>query len=188
MNSISDKQASTPRETWAPIKGCLQLLDKSELIELIHTIYQGDAQIQAALTVRFFPSSKSIDQIRTHIINMIYPNPMGTRPIRASDAFKTIRKFFSISGDPSATCAMLLDGIEAGTAQAKDIGVEDETYFNALEKMIQMLMTLHAELPRQSRRVVRDRLIRIYDYGKGVGFGYDERLLEGVKTIRSKCR
>lgn len=188
MNALADKPTSTPRETWSSIKECLQSLDKSGLIEVIHTICQSDTETQQALAASFFPSEKGINQIRTRIINLIYPNPLGTLPIRAGDALRTIRKFFKISGDPSATSTMLLDGIEAGTAQANDLGLEDEAYFNALEQMLKMLVTLQAELPRQSRRVIRNRLTSIYENGKGVGLGYGDRLLEAVKTVRGKCR
>lgn len=188
MNALADKPTSTPRESWGSIKGCLQSLDKSGLIDVIHTICQSDAEIQQALAASFFPSEKGISRIRTRIVNLIYPNPLGTLPIRAGDALRTIRKFFKISGDPSATCAILLDGIEAGTAQANDLGLEDEAYFNALEQMLQMLVTLQAELPRQSRRAIRNRLTRVCENGKEIGFGYGERLLEAVRTVRGKCR
>ena len=182
------EEGSKQQDTWGSMKSILHSLDKSELIDLIHAVYQSDLEIQQALTARFFPSLKGINRIRMRIMNLIYPNPMGTLPIRAGDALRTIRKFYRVSENPTATCAMLLDAIEAGTAQAYDLGVEDETYFNALGQMLRMLVRIQGEFPREGRRVTRNRLVRISKSGSGIGWGLDEELREALRTLREMCR
>jgi hypothetical protein len=137
-----DEKLQKSAGTWNSIKVYLHSLDKSGLIDLIHRIYESDADVQQALAAKIIRSDQAIDRIRRRIVNLVYPDPLGILPIRAGDALKTIRKFYMVSGDPSATAALLLDGIEAGTDQAADLGIEDETYFNALRQMVRMLVTL----------------------------------------------
>lgn len=184
MDTLADKSGGI----WSSIKACLQGLDKNGLIEVIHSVYESDAEIQQALTTRFVPSDRSINRIRRRIMNLVYPNPLGTLPIRAGDALRTIRKFYKASDDPSATVAMLLDAIEAGTAQAEDLGIEDESYFNALAQMMRMLVTLQSKLSRPDRRIIRDRLVRIYDRGKHVPWGHADVLAQTLGTVRQMCR
>lgn len=184
MNEKLHKSAGT----WNSIKVYLHSLDKSGLIDLIHRIYESDADVQQALAAKIIRSDQAIDRIRKRIMNFVYPDPFGALPIRAGDALKTIRKFYVVSGDPCAASALLLDGIEAGTDQAADQGIEDEAYFNTLGQMVQMLVTLQAELPRRDRRTSRDRLVRIYKTGKDVGWGHGEQLAEAVTALRRMCR
>jgi len=188
VNRSANALDQKSRGTWSSIKACLESLDKGRLIDLIHTLYESDAEIQQALTARFLPSDQGIDRIRRRIMNLVYPNPLGSLPPRAGNALKVIKKFYTVSDDPSTTSAMLLDGIEAGTAQADDLGIEDEAYFNALGQMLRMLVKLQAELPRQDRRTIRDRLLKINQRGKNVGWGHAEQLADAVKAIREMCR
>jgi hypothetical protein len=183
-----DEKLHNSAGTWSSIKAYLHSLDKSGLIDLIHGIYESDADIQHALAAKFIPSDSRINRIRRRIGNLVYPDPLGTLPIRAGDALKTIRKFYRVSEDPSATSDLLLDGIEAGTTQAADLGIEDGSYFNALGQMVRMLVTLQAELPRRDRRTIRTRLVRIYKTGKDVGWGHGEQLAEAVTALRRMCR
>ena len=183
-----DEKLHNSAGTWSSIKVYLHSLDKSGLIDLIHRIYESDADIQQALAAKFIPSDPRINRIRKRIGNLVYPDPLGTLPIRAGDVLKTIKKFYMVSEDPCATSALLLDGIEAGTAQATDLGIEDETYFNTLGEMVRMLVTLQAELPRRDQRTIRDGLVRIYKTGKDVGWGHGEQLAEAVKALRRMCR
>jgi len=121
-------------------------------------------------------------------MNLVYPNPLGSLPIRAGDALKIIKKFYKISDDPSATAAMLLDGIEAGTGQADDLGIEGDTYFIVLGQMMRMLVALQEKLPRKDRRDIRDRLVRIYDLNKNIAWGHGDQLREVVRAVRRLSR
>ena len=182
-----DKKEHKSGGAWSSIKSRLQTLDKSGLIDLLHAVYESDSEIQQALAAKFVRSDQGINRIRRRIINLVYPNPLGSLPIRAGEALKVIKKFYKVSDDASATSAMLLDGIEAGTAQAYDLGIEDETYFNALGQMMRMLVMFPPELSRQDRRTIRDRILRIYKTGKDVGWGHAEELGETLKAVRRMC-
>lgn len=83
---------------------------------------------------------------------------------------------------------MLLDGIEAGTAQARDLGVEDDAYFNGLSAMMKILVSLIHELPRRTGRVIAKRFDRIYENEKGGGWIHSEVLLKILKEVRRSCR
>ena len=120
-------------------------------------------------------------------MNLIYPDPLGTDPVQAIEALKTIKTFYRASDDATATVALLLDAIEAGSGQANDMGIEDESYFDVLSEMMQILVKAQSELPRPDRRRVRARLVRIYSQGKHVGWGHSDDLLGTLREVRKSC-
>jgi hypothetical protein len=163
-------------------------MDGNDLVDLIHTIYESDPEVQQGLTMRFVPSERCITRARKRIVDLVYPDPLGIRPIQADKAVKAIKKFYRVSEDPVSTCAMLLDGIEAGTAQAEDIGIEDDSYFSALDRMMGMLVSLQNELSRQARRQNLSRMVRIHKHGRDVAFGHGYGLTETLEEMRRLCR
>jgi hypothetical protein len=188
VNSITPHPNPSLHGTWTGIKACLQTMDKNGLVDLIHRLYESDPEIQQGLSMKFDPTDKCVNRARRRVMNLVYPNPMGSLPIRAGDALKVIKKFYKISEDQFSTCAMLLDGIEAGTVQAEDIGIEDDSYFNALGQMMRMLISLQSELPQKVRRQMLTRVVRIHEHGKNVAYGHGYGLTETLREMRRLCR
>ena len=186
---MANQATNSPRtEThWSAIKVYLRELGTDGLIDLIHDLYRSSPDVRLGLQARFFPTEDLINGIRKRIILQVYPDPLGSRRIQVREALNMIRKFHGISGDTHSATAMLLDGIEAGTAQARDLGVEDDAYFNGLSAMMKMLVSLMHELSRPTRRVIGNRLKRIYENGKDVGWGHSDELRKTLKEVRNAC-
>ena len=188
MKSSKPKSNPPPRGIWAGIKTRLKTMERNNLVDLIHTMYESDPEIQQGLAMRFVPSEKCVTRARKRIADLVYPDPLGGDPIQADEAVKSIKMFYRVSEDPVSTCTMLLDGIGAGTAQAEDIGIEDDSYFAALDQMMRMLVSLQNELSRQARRQILSRMVRIHKHGKDVAFGHGDGLTETLEELRRLCR
>ncbi len=188
MNSSKPKSKRPPRGAWAGIKTRLKSMDGNDLVDLIHTIYESDPEVKQGLEMRFVPSEECITRARKRIVDLVYPDPLGSRSIQADKAFKAIKKFYRVSEDPVSTCTMLLDGIGAGTAQAEDIGVEDDGYFAALDRMMRMLVSLQNELSRQARRLNLSRMVGIHKHGRNVAYGHGYGLTETLEELRRLYR
>jgi hypothetical protein len=188
-SSTKTNSGKEPSTRWNTIRGYLMEFTRDELIDtVIHDCYESDPEIQQALGAKFVPSREAANRLRRRVMNLVYPNPLQDLPIQPGEALRLIRKYLRISDDRHTTIAMLLDGIEAGTAQAVDLGIDTDPYFNAIEQMLKMVTTLSPEFARKDRRTIRDRLIRIAREGKGVGGGLEEMLTETVASLRQMCR
>jgi len=163
-------------------------MDKSGLVDLIHAMYDSDAKIKRGLIMRFVPSEKCLTKARKQVVALVYPDPLGSDPILVDEALNGIKTFYAVSGDASSTCEMLLDGIEVGTAQAVDLGIEDASYFNDLATMMSMVISLQKGLSRPVRRQMLARVVRIHKLGKTVAFWHGETLTEMLRSMRRLSR
>ena len=188
MKANSKRNASTLSGNWRGVKSSLISMDKSGLVDLIHAMYDSDAKIKRGLIMRFVPSEKCLTKARKQVVALVYPDPLGSDPILVDEALNGIKTFYAVSGDASSTCEILLDGIEAGTAQAVDLGIEDASYFNDLATMMSMVISLQKGLSRPVRRQMLARVVRIHKLGKTVAFWHGETLTQMLRSMRRLSR
>lgn len=163
-------------------------MDKRGLVDLIHAMYESDPEIKLGLIMRFAPSEKCLIRARKLVVHLVYPDPLGSDPILVDEALTRIKTFYEVSRDAASTCELLLDSIEAGTDQAEDLGIEDESYFIDLGTMMNMVISLQKMLSLPVRRQMLARVVRIYKRGKNVAFWHGEALTEMVRSMRRLCR
>ena len=188
MKANSKRNASALSGNWRGVKSSLISMDKSGLVDLIHAMYDSDAKIKRGLIMRFVPSEKCLTKARKQVVALVYPDPLGSDPILVDEALNGINTFYAVSGDASSTCEILLDGIEAGTAQAVDLGIEDASYFNDLATMMSMVISLQKGLSRPVRRQMLARVVRIHKLGKTVAFWHGETLTQMLRSMRRLSR
>ena len=123
MNSSKAVSQSPTPGTWASIKARLQSVERIGLVDLIHVLYESDPEIQQGLVMRFAPSEKCITPARKRIVDLVYPDPLGSLPIQADEAVEVIKKFHKISRDPISTCAMRRNrGRDGSSRRPRDRG------------------------------------------------------------------
>ena len=186
VHSVNSKPKRPQLASWHGVKANLAAMDKDSIVDLIHALYDSDPEIQQGLLMRFVPAAMALTRLRRRVVNLVYPDPLGTLTFEAGAAFKLIRKLYKISGDPQATCELLLDGIEAGTAQAGDIGVEDDSYFIALGQMMKMLVSLQEKLPQRVRTRVLARFSKIHETGNDLAYGLGFDLTDTLTALRRR--
>jgi hypothetical protein len=163
-------------------------MDKSGLVDLIHAMYDSDPDIKRGLIMRFAPSDKCLTLARKQVVDLVYPDPLGGDPILVDEALIRIQKFHAVSRDGVSTCELLLDALEAGTAQAEGLGIEDARYFNNLAAMMSMVISLQKGLSRPARKQILARVVRIHKRGKTVAFWHGEALTEMLQSMRRLSR
>lgn len=70
----------------------------------------------------------------------------------------------------------MLTFVEAGTAQAADLGYGEDAYFAALERKVQEALSLLNALPDGVGDAAATRLIRLGEYRDKIGWGYGDFL------------
>lgn len=115
-----------------------------------------------------------IDEART----AVYPDPLSRRLIRLRDASATIVDYKRSTGDVAGVVDLLLTFVEAGTAQAADLGYGDDTYFVTLERKLTEAVSLLEGLPEPARAESVARIIRLGAYQAKIGWGYGDVLAD----------
>lgn len=142
------------------------------MMALIRQLYEIDGLNRRVLHERFASSNATFQRYRDLVRAAVSPDPLGHQPIRLREATATIREYQRATGNLTGTVDLMLDFVEAGTAQAADLGYGDDTYFAALERKVTEIVGLLDTLPPAERRPRAERLIRLGEYQGAIGWGY----------------
>ena len=92
-------------------------MDRTGLMALIHDLYEIDVLNRRALHERFASSNATFKGYRDLVRAAVFPDPLGRQPIRLREAAATIREYPLATGNLTGTVDLMLDFVEAGTAQ-----------------------------------------------------------------------
>lgn len=176
------------KPTWARVKASLETMDRIGLMALIHDLYEIDGLNRRVLHERFASSNATFERYRDLVRAAVFPDPLGHQPIRLREAAATIREYQRATGNLTGTVDLMLDFVEAGTAQAADLGYGDDTYFAALERRVNEIVGLLETLPLAERRPRAKRLIRLSEYQGAIGWGYCDFLADVAAKLRGHSR
>lgn len=174
------------KPTWARVKASLEKMDRIGLMALIRDLYEIDGLNRRVLHERFASSSATFQRYRDLVRAAVFPDPLGHQPIRLREATATIREYQPATGNLMGTVDLMLDFVEAGTAQAADLGYGDDTYFAALERKVNEIVGLLDTLPPAERRPRAERLIRLGEYQGAIGWGYCDFLADVAARLHGR--
>lgn len=103
---------------WARVKASLEKMDRIGLMALIRDLYEIDGLNRRVLHERFASSNATFQRYRDLVRAAVFPDPLGHQPIRLREATATIREYQRATGNLTGTVDLMLDFVEAGTAQA----------------------------------------------------------------------
>ena len=105
----------------------------------------------------------------------------SNKPICISAAKKALSQYAKATNDEAGTLELMVYFVERGTHCAADLGIDDESFYSAMESMFgRVLKTL-----RRSSTEVREgflpRLTAIRDAADGIGWGYHDCLGDALE-------
>lgn len=174
------------KPTWARVKASLDKMDRIGLMALIHDLYEIDGLNRRVMNERFVPSDGTFERYRHLVRSAVFPDPLSQRPIRLREASATIREYQRATGNVAGTVDLMLDFVEAGTEQAADLGYGDEAYFAALERKVNEIVALLKTLPSADCLPRTERLIRLGEYQRAIGWGYGDFLADVAVTLNGR--
>lgn len=184
--SIESRETDGSRPTWARVKASLEGLDRIGLMALIRDLYEIDDLNRRVLHERFTPNDATFQRYRDLVRASVFPDPLGKQPIRLRQATATIREYQLATGNLTGTVDLMLDFVEAGTAQAADLGYGDASYFTALERKVNEIVDLLDTLPPADQRPRIERLIQFGEYQGAIGWGYCDFLADIAARLRGR--
>jgi hypothetical protein len=103
---------------WGKLKAKLRRFGASELLTLIHDLYQASPENRQFLRGRLLPSAADLERYRSRVMDAVYPDPFSRKRVRVGEAERLIRHYRLSTGDRSGVVELMLTMVEAGTEQA----------------------------------------------------------------------
>ncbi len=169
--------------SWSGVKAALRAADQSDLLAVIRALYDVSPDNRRFLHARFFGPGTELEKYRALILDAMYPNLFGRKPVRVGEAQRLVRHFEQATGDTDATIDLMLTLVEAGTDVAADTGHGDEAYFRALEATLSQVVTKVRAVGTAGRLQWQERLNRIVDRAAAIGWGYCDASREIVASM-----
>jgi hypothetical protein len=119
-----------------------------------------------------------LEKYRRLVVEAVFPNPLGRKPIRIGEGQRLIRQYQDATGDVAAAIDLMLTFVEAGTDQAADLGYGDEQYFSALERALRSAVKLARTLSDQVQAAMVPRLERLVRQSARTGWGFGDVVRE----------
>lgn len=157
--------------TWTDVKAKLAVFDRPALLDLLHHLYAAHKDNQAFLHARFGLGDDVLEPYKKTIDRWVWPDPFRNQDTSVSKAKQAISDYKKAVGDPAGLAELMVFYCEQSAGYCRDIGYQEEGFFDALVRMFeQALKTVHT-LPADGRDGMIARLNCVREIGHGFGYG-----------------
>lgn len=110
----------------------------------------------------------------------LWPDVLRKQDMSVAKAKQAISAYRKAVGDPAGFAELMVFYCERAAGFCKDLGNQDQGYFDALVRMFERALEIIAQLPAPDRDVLITRLDRVriisHNFGYGVGDDMDSLL------------
>ena len=183
VSPVHDHEAGSTMKSkkpaaWSNVRASPGSMDRAGLVGLIRDLYQSSTANRRFVHARFVRAASTPGEYRDLVARAVFQDPLSQRPIRLREAAAAITDYKRSTGDLVGVVDLLLTFVEAGTAQAADVGYGDEGYFSTLERRLTEAATLLDGLPDAVRVEATGRIVRLAKYRGQIGWGYGDYLAD----------
>jgi hypothetical protein len=179
------KRDSKSQPTWNDVKAKLAAFDRPALLDLLHHLYAAHKDNQAFLHARFGLGDDVLEPYKKTIDRWVWPGPFRNQDTSVSKAKQAISDYKKAVGDPAGLTELMVFYCEQAAGYCRDIGYQEEGFFDALVRMFEQALKSAHTLPddRQDSLIARlDRVREIsHAFGYGVGDDMDYLLAKYAK-------
>jgi len=173
-------QATKP--TWTDVKARLTDFDRAGLIGLVQDLYTASKDNQAFLHARFALGGDVLKPYKATIDRWLWPDVFKNQDTSVAKAKKAIADYKKAGGQSEGLAELTVFYCERAAGFSIDVGMQDESWFDALLRMYEQSLKAIATLPEEARPAFWARLDAVRDVshniGYGVGDGMDDLLAE----------
>jgi hypothetical protein len=174
------KRANTP--TWSDVKAKLADFDRAGLLGLVQDLYAASKDNQAFLHARFALGDDVLKPYKATIDRWLWPDLFKNQDTSVSKAKKAISDYKKAIGQVEGLTELMVFYCERAAGFSDDVGLQDESYFDALVRMFDQALKVIQSLPEDARPPLHGRLDTVrrisHNFGYGVGDDMDDLLAE----------
>lgn len=182
------KPQSKTQPTWTDVKAKLAVFDRPALLDLLHHLYAAHKDNQAFLHARFGLGDDVLEPYKKTIDRWVWPDPFRNQDTSVSKAKQAISDYKKAVGDPAGLTELMVFYCEQAAGYCRDIGYQEEGFFDALVRMFEQALKSANTLPAdgQDSHIARLDHVREISHGFGYGVGDDMDYLLAKYTKRSR--
>jgi len=165
------RQGARSQPTWTTVKKKLASLDRLALIGLIQDLYAADRNNQVFLYSRFGLSEDVLKPYKEPLDRWLWPNVLRKQDVSVTKAKQAISSYRKAVGEPAGIAELMVHYCEAAAGTSNDIGLQDESFFNALVRMFEEAVKVALQLPPKNRDAMIIRLDRVRTVSHNLGYG-----------------
>ncbi len=169
MGSSRKKSSSS----WSEVKGKLTDLDRAGLLGLLQDLYAASKDNRAFLHARFALGADVLTPYKATIDRWLWPDVFKDQDVSVAKAKKAISDFKKAVGSANGLAELMVFYCERAAGFARDVGLQDEGYFDSLVRMFEQALKIIEAGPEADRSALLARLDTVrrqsHHFGYGVG-------------------
>jgi hypothetical protein len=167
------KRKSKSQPTWTDVKAKLSAFDRAALLDLLHRLYAAHKDNQAFLHARFGLGEDVLEPYKKTIDRWLWPDVLRNQDTSVAKAKQAISDYKKAVGDPAGLTELMVFYCEQAAGYCKNIGYQEEGFFDALVRMFEQALKSANTLPANDRNSLIVRLDHVREISHAFGYGDD---------------
>lgn len=168
--------------SWSHVKAKLSDVDRASLVGLLRDLYTASRENRAFLHSRLHLGRDPLEPYKQVIARSLWPDLNKLASVAA--AKKAISSYGKASGHAEDTAELMIFFCEQAVGFIREVGLQDEGYFDALLRMYGRALTV-AKASQNLRLTEQvERLRRVRELCRDVGYGIFDEMTELLNESR----
>ena|ERR1039458_3253453 len=182
------KREPKSQPTWTNVKAKLAAFDRTALLDLLHHLYAIHKDNRAFLHARFGLGEDVLEPYKKTLARWLWPDPFRNQDTSVSKAKQAISDYKKAVGDSAGLTELMVFYCEQAAGYCRDIGYQEEGFFNTLVRMFEQALKSANTLPANGKdsHIARLDHVRGISHGFGYGVGDDMDYLLAKYTTRPR--
>jgi len=172
--------------TWKDIKAKLLSKPESEIIKLVGDLYALSEENKTFIHSRYNVGGEPLKSYKEIISEALYPDFNWDQPISLSTGRKAISDYYKATNDKVGQIELMMHYLETGNQFTLDFGDIDEKFYSSLESMFDRILTSLEKQPNRMQLQYLNRLSRVVESAKDIGWGYGDYLSETFEDYNDR--
>ncbi len=156
---------------WNSVKTRLKDFDRAGLLALVQDMYAANKDNRTFLHTRLSLGDDALKPFKATICRWLWPDLSGRQATSVAQAKKAIADYKKALGEPEGLAELMVFYCEQAAGFSNDVGLQDEGYFDALERMFEQALKAIAVLAPAQRQEAWARLDAVRRISKNFGYG-----------------
>jgi hypothetical protein len=162
--------------SWSDVKAKLADFDRADLIGLVQALYAASKDNQAFLHARFGLGDDVLKPYKATIDRWLWPDVFRNQDTSVAKAKKAISDYKKAVGQPEGLAELMVFFCERAVGFSNDVGLQDESYFDALVRMLEQASRTIGAAPEDRRSALWGRMDAVRRRGHNLGYGIGDNM------------
>ena len=169
--------------SWSDVKVKLMDFDRAGLIGLVQDMYSASKDNQVFLHARFALGDDVLKPYKVSIDRWLWPDPFKNQDTSVAKAKKAISDYKKAIGKAEGLAELMVFYCERAAGFCNDVGLQNESYFDALVRMYEQALKAIGNLPEPLRVSLRSRLEAVQQICRSIGYGVSDEMSDLLTTF-----